>query len=76
MKGFLFAILAIFFPWSIFLLEEKLGLAFFSMALQVTLIGWLPMTILAYNHRDNLSYFAKTPKKAKKKEKVESEDVV
>ena len=74
MKGFLFAFLAFLFPWVIFLLEEKIGLALLSMAFQVTLIGWLPMTILAYNHRENLSYFTKKPKVAGKKQKVESEE--
>ncbi|MDF1677390.1 MAG: hypothetical protein P1U32_01700 [Legionellaceae bacterium] len=66
MKGFLFSILAIFFPWTIFLLEEKIGLAFLAMALQVTIIGWLPMTFLAFNHRSNLSFFEKKAKANKK----------
>ncbi|MCH9756196.1 MAG: hypothetical protein K0U37_03250 [Gammaproteobacteria bacterium] len=66
MKRILFGFLALFFPWVIFLLEEKVGLAFLAMALQVTIIGWLPMTVLAFNHRDNLSYFQRAPKKAKK----------
>ena len=59
MRRTLFAILALFCPWVVFLLEEKVGLAFLAMALQVTIIGWLPMTVLAYKHRDNLSYFKK-----------------
>ena len=59
MKGMLFAFLAFFFPWIVFLLEEKLGLAFLAMAFQVTIIGWIPMTMLAYKHRENLSYFKK-----------------
>ncbi|MDF1646609.1 MAG: hypothetical protein P1U61_06490 [Legionellaceae bacterium] len=65
MRRILFAFLALFFPWVVFLLEEKIGLAFLAMAFQVTIIGWLPMTILAFNHRDNLSFFKKQQKKAK-----------
>ncbi|MDX2346671.1 MAG: hypothetical protein QNK11_07375 [Legionella sp.] len=59
MRQMLFSFLAIFFPWVIFLLEERIGLAFLSMALQVTIIGWFPMIFLAYSHRENISYFAK-----------------
>ncbi len=57
MKRMLFACLALFFPWSVFLLEEKFVLAVGAMALQVTIIGWLPITIIAFRHRDNISYF-------------------
>ncbi len=74
MRGILFWILSIFFPWVIFILEEKIGLAFLGMALQVTIIGWLPMTILAFSHRENLSYFSKANKSSKKKKKAESDE--
>jgi hypothetical protein len=71
MKGTLFVILAIFFPWVIFLCEEKPGLAFCSMVCQVTIIAWLPMTMLAFKHRDNISYFEKKTKHTKATKKVE-----
>lgn len=73
MRGILFWILAVFFPWSIFLLEEKVGLAFLAMALQVTVIGWLPMSILAVSHRGELSYFKKKQKFEKKSKKANSD---
>lgn len=59
MKGTLFVILALFFPWFVFLCEEKPGLAFFSLVCQVSIVGWIPMTILAFQHRDNVSFFKK-----------------
>lgn len=69
MKGFLFWILALFFPWVIFILEEKPLLMLFGMAMQVTIIGWLPMSILAVQHRENVPFFAKNA--AKPVEKTE-----
>jgi hypothetical protein len=73
MKRMLFACLALFFPWSVFLVEEKIGLAIAALALQVTIIGWLPMTILAFNHRDNIPYFSKQPQPIKSKSEPASE---
>jgi hypothetical protein len=54
MKRILLSFLALFFPWVIFFMEGKLGLGILAMALQVTFIGWLPMTLVAWRHRANL----------------------
>ncbi len=74
MKRTLFAFLAFLFPWIIFLLEGNLGLAFFAMACQITLIGWMPMTMLAYKHRENIPFFQRQSSvKSKSKSKSKSE---
>ena len=54
MKRILLSLLALFLPWVIFLMEGKPGLCIGAMALQLTVIGWLPMTIVAWKHRANL----------------------
>ena len=55
----LLSLLAIIFPWMVFLLEGDLVLAFFGMALQVSLIGWIPISITAWKHRENFDVFRK-----------------
>jgi hypothetical protein len=64
MNRLLGKILALFFPWAVFLLEEKFLLAVLALALQVTVVGWLPMTILAFTHLDDIPLFQK--KRSKK----------
>jgi hypothetical protein len=54
MKRILLSFLALVFPWVIFLMEGKIGLCIGAMLLQLTFIGWLPMTLVAWRHRANL----------------------
>ena len=59
MNRLLGKILALFFPWAVFLLAEKFLLALLAIALQVTVIGWLPMTILAFSQLDDTPLYQK-----------------
>ncbi len=54
MKRILLSLLAIFFPWAIFLMEGKLGLFALGVVLQLSIIGWIPMSYIAWKHRNNL----------------------
>lgn len=47
MKKTLLSILAIFFPWIVILLEGKFIAAMACLALQLTIIGWIPASIWA-----------------------------
>lgn len=57
--------LSVVCPFLVFLLEGNLTLTIVSMTLQVTVIGWIPMTYLAWKHCDNISYFAEKTSKPK-----------
>lgn len=52
MKRFFVSFLAIFFPWLIFVLEGRLELAVLSIVLQASLIGWIPISVVAWKHRE------------------------
>jgi len=41
-------LLALFLPWVVFFTMGKIGQGFLCLALQCTLIGWLPATIWAF----------------------------
>jgi len=68
MKRFLLSFLAIVFPWAVFLLEGMLGLAVLAIALQASFIGWIPISVVAWQHRNN---FKLTSKKSKQPEQSE-----
>lgn len=67
----LLSLLAIVFPWVVFLLEGDFILAFFGMALQVSLIGWIPISVTAWKHRENFDVFHKKKEVSKSSEKAE-----
>lgn len=48
MKNFFRSLLAIFLPWVIILGDDNPGGAFFALALQVSLIGWIPASFWAW----------------------------
>lgn len=54
MKRFFLSFLALFFPWAIFMLENRLELALLGIILQATVIGWIPMSFVAWKHREAL----------------------
>lgn len=41
-------LLAIFFPWAIFLMLDNPGAALIAIIMQVTIIGWIPASIWAW----------------------------
>lgn len=48
-KRRLMSALAIFLPWVVFLMDDNLVGALVAIVLQVTLIGWIPASIWAWN---------------------------
>lgn len=55
MKRILLSILAIFFPWTIILFDGQPIGAIGALALQLTLIGWIPASIWAWKVAQRLS---------------------
>jgi len=51
MKRFLLSLLAIFFPAMIFVLEGRLEFAVFALVMQASVIGWIPISVVAWRHR-------------------------
>ena len=41
-------VLALFFPWAVFLTMGKIGQSILCLILQLTIIGWLPATLWAF----------------------------
>lgn len=54
MKRILLSILAIFFPWIVILLEGKFIASMACLALQLTVIGWIPASIWAFKAVKNI----------------------
>lgn len=46
-------IIGILLPWLLFLIMGKLGAAFLALALQATIIGWIPASIWVLNTLKN-----------------------
>jgi len=64
MKKFLLSFLAIFFPGIIFVLEGRLEFAVFAFAMQASVIGWIPISVVAWKHREALGINSKKSEKA------------
>jgi len=62
MKRFFLSFLAIFFPWTIFVLEGRLEFAVLALILQGSVIGWIPISIVAWKHREALGIRSKKSK--------------
>ncbi|MDF1683961.1 MAG: hypothetical protein P1U36_04805 [Legionellaceae bacterium] len=62
MKKFLLSFLAIFFPGIIFVLEGRLEFAVFAFAMQASVIGWIPISVVAWRHREAFGINSKTTK--------------
>ena len=62
MKRFILSFLAIFFPGTIFLLEGRLEFAVFAFTMQASIIGWIPISVVAWRHREALGLKTKQPK--------------
>ena len=45
---FILSILAIFLPWVVLLIKDNPGQAIVALVLQLTLIGWIPASIMAF----------------------------
>mgnify|MGYP003126537172 CR=1 FL=1 len=60
MKKFFLSWLAIFFPGVIFMLEGRLEFAVFALAMQASIIGWIPISIVAWKHRKALDVQSKS----------------
>jgi uncharacterized membrane protein YqaE (UPF0057 family) len=54
MKRVLLSILAIFFPWIVILLEGRFIASMACLALQLTVIGWIPASIWAFRAVKNI----------------------
>ncbi len=54
MKRILLSILAIFFPWMVILIEGKFIAAMACLALQLTVIGWIPASMWAFKTAKNI----------------------
>lgn len=63
MKRFILSFFAIFFPGVIFLLEGRLEFAVFAFAMQASVIGWIPISVVAWKHRAALGLDSKKEKK-------------
>jgi len=48
MKHFFCRVLAVFFPFTIFLMLNELGYALCAFLLQASMLGWLPASIWAF----------------------------
>jgi len=66
MKRFILSFLAIFFPGIIFVLEGRLEFAVFAFAMQASVIGWIPISVVAWRHREALGLESKKEKKEEK----------
>lgn len=75
MKRFILSFLAIFFPGTIFLLEGRLEFAVFAFTMQASIIGWIPISVVAWRHREALGLKPKQPK-ASPQEKSSAEESV
>lgn len=64
MKKFIMSVLAIIFPWMVFLIYDNPGAALVAVILQATAIGWIPASFWALS-----TVLAKYSKKKKKKKK-------
>jgi hypothetical protein len=60
MKRTLMSILAVFFPWMVFLMDDNPGAAFVALIMQATVIGWPFATAWAWK-------IARSPEKKTKK---------
>jgi|TARA_R110002126_G_scaffold110918_1_gene248441 hypothetical protein len=72
MKRFLLSFLAIFFPGIIFVLEGRLEFAVFAFAMQASVIGWIPISVVAWKHREALGINSKKSEKAEEPTPEES----
>lgn len=54
MKRILLSILAIFFPWIVILFDGKFIASMACLALQLTIIGWIPASIWAFKVAKNI----------------------
>jgi hypothetical protein len=63
MKRFILSFLAIFFPGIIFVLEGRLEFSVFAFAMQASVIGWIPISVVAWRHREALGLESKKEKK-------------
>ena len=68
MKRFILSFLAIVFPGIIFVLEGRLEFAVFAFTMQASVIGWIPISVVAWKHREALGLDSKKKKKEKKEE--------
>jgi len=73
MKKFLLSFLAIFFPGIIFVLEGRLGFAVFAFAMQASVIGWIPISVVAWRHREALGVHSKKNKPSPSEDATENE---
>jgi len=48
LKRTFISFLAVFFPWSIMLIDDNLGGAIVAVLLQATAIGWIPASVWAW----------------------------
>ena len=48
MKKFILSLVAIFFPWLVILFNDNPGGALLALALQATVIGWIPASMWAW----------------------------
>ncbi|MDF1827290.1 MAG: hypothetical protein P1U39_03325 [Legionellaceae bacterium] len=74
MKRFLLSFLAIFFPGTIFLLEGRLEFAVFAFTMQASIIGWIPISVVAWRHREALGLKPKQSKQSKAEVKADTEE--
>ena len=74
MKRFLLSFLAIFFPGMIFVLEGRLGFAVFAFTMQASIIGWIPISVLAWRHREALGLKQKKSKKSQELDESEPKE--
>lgn len=67
MKRLGWSFLALVFPWIALLFKDNPIAAFLALALQATIIGWIPAAFWAWRvvHKEHR---AKTPKKSKTKQ--------
>lgn len=64
MKKFLLSFLAIFFPGFIFVFEGRLEFAVFAFVMQASVIGWIPISVIAWRHREALGIHSNKSKQA------------
>ncbi len=48
MKRFVMSLLALFFPWVLFLIDDNPGAALVALIMQATVIGWPPASLWAW----------------------------
>ena len=72
MKNFFMSMLAILFPWIVILIDDNPKGAFLALALQVTIIGWIPAATWAWRIvHEGSDKNKKTKKKQEQKEEAE-----